>query len=60
MKEQEVQAVKRQLLQLNAELRRFKRELLVARVEEIEQTLREPAVRSHSLKFNAVGYQDDP
>jgi len=60
MKKQEVQAVKLQLQQLNVELRRFKRELLTARVEEIEQALPRPAVRSHSLNFNAVRYQDDP
>lgn len=48
MKKHEVQAVKRQLQQLGVELRNFKKELLTARVEEIEQTIHKPAVRSHS------------
>jgi len=48
MKKQEVQAVKRQLQQLNVELRRFKKDLLTARVEELERTGRRPAFRSHA------------
>jgi ribosomal protein L29 len=48
MKKQEVQAVRKQLQQLNVELRDLKKELLTARVEELEQTIRRPAVSSYS------------
>ncbi|UCE47137.1 MAG: hypothetical protein JSW47_16205 [Phycisphaerales bacterium] len=57
---QEVQTVKRQLQQLNVELSRFKRELLTARVEELEQAIRRPAVRSCSGRFTIIRYQGDP
>ena len=40
MKLKEAQAVKKQLQQLDAELRRFEAELLTARVAEIEKAIR--------------------
>ena len=45
MKLKEAQAVKKQLQQLDAELRRFKAELLNARVAEIEKVIRSPGGR---------------
>ena len=54
MKKHEVQAVKGQLQQLVVEVRNFKKELLTARVEEIEQTIHKPAVRSHSAGGNIL------
>ncbi len=47
MKVKETKAVKKQLQQLDVELRRFKAELLSARVAEIEQVIRMPAGRVH-------------
>lgn len=47
MKLKEAQAVKKQLQQLDAELRRFKAELLTARVAEIEKAIRGPGCRAH-------------
>lgn len=47
MKVKEVQAVKKQLQQLDEELRRFKAELLTARAAEIKQTISRSAVRSY-------------
>jgi hypothetical protein len=41
----EVQAVKNELRQLNVELKRFKEELLAARVKELEQVAHVPARR---------------
>jgi len=46
----EVQALKKELLELNAELKRFKGEILAARVEQIEQTIHRPATRSRARK----------
>ncbi len=49
MKLKEARAVKEQLQQLDVELRRFKAELLTARVAEIEQVIRRPAGRVHRV-----------
>ncbi len=42
----EVQAVKKQLQQLDVELRTFKEELLVARVGELEQAIHSPGTNT--------------
>jgi hypothetical protein len=41
----EVQAVKNELEQLNVELKRFKEELLTARIEELKRIVHAPAKR---------------
>ena len=43
----EVQALKNELEQLSVEVKRFKEELLTARIEELEQIVHAPARRSH-------------
>jgi hypothetical protein len=55
MKRQDVQAVRRQLQQLEVELRRFKKELLNERAEELENIIRNRAVGSCSARCNMTG-----
>jgi hypothetical protein len=55
MKLKEAQTVKKQLQQLDVELRRFKAELLTARVAEIEKAIRRPAGRTHLLHVRDHG-----
>ena len=43
----EVQVLKRELLELDAELKRFKQELLTTTFEELEQIVHAPASRLH-------------
>ena len=57
MKPKEAQAVKKQLQQLDAELRQFKAELLTERIAEIEQTILRPGGRTHPLHARD---QDEP
>ncbi len=44
---EEFQAAKNELEQLNVELKRFKEELLTARIKELEQIVHAPARRLH-------------
>jgi hypothetical protein len=46
MKTEEFKALKNELQQLNVELNRFKKELLTARVEELEQAIHAPAKKA--------------
>jgi len=46
----DVQALKKDLLELDVELKRFKGEILAARIKQIEQTIRRPASRSRAGK----------
>ena len=58
MKLKEAQAVKKQLQQLDVELRRFKAELLTARVAEIEKAIRRPGAAALDLAYTACGLFD--
>jgi len=46
----DVRALKNKLLELDVELKRFKGEILAARVEQLEQTIHRPASRSRARK----------
>jgi hypothetical protein len=43
----DVQALKRELLELDAELKRFKHEILAVRVRQLRQTTHRPMSRPH-------------
>lgn len=43
----DVQVLKRELLELDVELKRFKEELLTTRAEELERIFRAPAGKPH-------------
>lgn len=55
MKMQEVHAVKEQLQQLNLEVRKFKKEILIERAEELEQAIRGSEAGSRLAKCDIVG-----
>lgn len=44
----DVQALKKELLELDVELRRFKGEILTERIKQLEQKIRRPAGRSRA------------
>ena len=46
----DVQAFKKELLELDAELKRFKGEILAARIEQLKQTIRKPTSRLRASK----------
>ena len=46
----DVQALKKELLELDVELKRFKGEILAARIKQLERTIRRPASRSRGGK----------
>ena len=46
----DVQALKKELLELDVELTRFKGEILAARIKQLEQTIHRPASRLRASK----------
>ena len=48
MTTKDVQVLKNELLELAVELKRFKGDILAARVTQLEQTIRRPASRSRT------------
>ncbi len=46
----DVQALKKELLELDVELTRFKGEILAARIKQLELTIHRPAIRSRARK----------
>ena len=46
----DVQALKKELLELDVELKRFKGEILSARIKQLEQTIHRPTSRSRARK----------
>ena len=50
---EDLHALKSELQQLNAELNRFKEELLTARIEELEQVFHAPVGKAN-LRFSGV------
>ncbi|KPK38441.1 MAG: hypothetical protein AMJ65_12905 [Phycisphaerae bacterium SG8_4] len=44
----DVQAFRKELLELDVELKRFKREILAGRIEQLERAIHRPTPRSHA------------